>query len=64
MTIKSLPMNFKTKVYLFEDGSSMMRESSVNAWVLRDSDGDIIDQDKYRCDLIARNNREFTWDDE
>ena len=34
MTIKSLPMNIQTKVYLFEDGSSMMRESSVNAWVL------------------------------
>ena len=64
MTIKSLPMNLQTKVYLIEDGSSMMRESSVNAWVLRDSDGDIIDQDKYRCALIARNNREFTWDDE
>ena len=63
MTIKSLPMNIKTKVYLFEDGSSMMRESSVNAWVLRDGGGDIIDQDKYRCDLIARNNLEFTWDD-
>ena len=55
-----MPKNMKSEgaseaeSYLFEDGSTMKREGSNGFWFLRDPQGEVLDKDRYRHDLIDR----------
>lgn len=40
--------------YVFTDDSTMKREGPNLTWFLRDADGDVLDRDQYRHDILNR----------